>query len=170
MSLQLYVALQTPVIELTVKVKDVAKETDSILVGFKRYKIEESDEQMKILQEVLDKSIGVYEEDPENSSKKVCIEEPDTSFLNTFIKDHIVYIKKIALKTEDTVTKKKGVMRIEDTRTAKPVEGFWETSTESLSVLVDFFLESSPWKTSLITNVMKAIANADYEDAAAKNV
>ena len=150
--------LQTPSIELVIDAKDASGEKDSALFGFKRYTAVKGENRMKDLQAILD-SGAKRAEDGDTSSAE----------LDAFLTKEILYIKKLVLKTEDTLTGKKELMKIEDTRTAKPVDGFWGTGVECLSVLVGYYIESSPWKTSLITGVMKAILNNDYEEALAKN-
>ena len=155
MAIQLYVALQTPTVELKVEAKDSAGTKSSMLVGFKRYETLEAEEKLEEYQEILK---DISEENKVSSTK-----------IETFIKDHIVYIKKVELETVDEATGKIGTLKVEDTRSAKPVEAFWGGSEECLSVLVDMFLHSTPWIVSLIGAMGKSLVNSDYAEGAAKN-
>lgn len=149
---KLYVKLQSPTIELKVTAKDVSGAISSMLVGFKRYEAKEGDVKINELQEVL---IDYAKEDTTSDD------------LDSFIKDEIVYLKKVELDLEDG--DKVTTLHIPDTRRAKPNETFWGSSEECLSVLVDLFLASQPWKVSLMSSQQKALMNNDYGDALAKN-
>lgn len=151
---KLYVKLQTPTIELKVTAKDASGATSSMVVGFKRYETEEGDDKIKILQDALTE----YGE-----------EEGTSENLDNFIKNEIVYLKKVELEVGKEDGKNSPDLHIPDTRRAKPNETFWGSSEECLSVLVDLFLASQPWKVSLIASQQKALMNNDYGDALTKN-
>lgn len=150
MALKVFVKLQTPTIELKVEAKDASGVKDSILVGFKRYEIKQTEAKLKALQETLEN-----------------IE--DTSKLEEAIKAEVVYIKqaKVTLFDEEKKTEKE--LLVQDTRTAKLVETLWENSDECLAVLLDLYLSSSPYRVSFMSGMQKALINSDFENAEAKN-
>jgi len=155
---QLYVRLQTPVIELTVKAKDSSGANDKIVVGFKRYNLEEAEKQLKEFQEVIEQQL-------EDMQEGTAISEE----VNSFIKDKVVYIKQAKLEIYDTEADKTVELVIPDTRKAKPNEDFWESPDECLDALLDLYLSAAPWRSSLITALQKALLNMDYEAEQLKN-
>jgi len=155
MALQLYVKLQTPTIELQVKAKDASGNKDSLIVGFKRYELKETEVKFKQLQDIL-------EETQTNNSL-------NSEELNTFVKDELVYIKAAKVESYDDETKVSKDIVISDTRTAKKIETLWDTPEECLDVLLNYYLASAPYRVSLISAMQKALLNNDYESAELKN-
>ena len=158
--MKLYIDLQTPTIELAVVARDSTKKKSKILVGFKRYEAMESTKLLSKMQELL-KDVSEELSDPN-------IEEVDTTDLDNFIKEKIVYIKQANLVTiqEDGT---KGTLIIADTRKAKPLADFWETSEECITALLFYYLASSPWRSALNLALQKALVNNDFEEEALKN-
>lgn|SRR5574343_207476 len=179
---QIYLRLQTPTIELTVKAKDAAGNKDQLKVGFKRYPLEEADKKNKLLKEIqndiyIHSMLEIQEEYKALGESKEEVKIPDPKFskeeaiskLTKFLKEEIVYLKDVnGLVTIDENGKEKE-FSVADTRTAKPVEPLWGTPEECLSVLVDSFLESAPYKGSFISAQQKALVNADFQDGEIKN-
>jgi hypothetical protein len=155
MALQLYVKLQTPTIELQVKAKDASGTKDSLVVGFKRYDLKETEGKFKALQSILE---DIQDENNLNSET-----------LNKFIKDEIVYLKSVKVEVYDKEKETTKELSIVDTRTTKPVETLWETPDDCLDVLLGYYLASAPYRVSLISAMQKALLNNDYESAEVKN-
>ena len=148
MAKQLYVQLQTPTVELSVVARpDATGQTASIVVGFKRYtpdKIQAKFDNFKLSGE---------------TSEEAAVQ---------FLSNEIIYIKNASLDMYDEDTYVETVV-IDDTRTALPVVDFWETPKECLTVLSGYFLNSTPWKSSLTDAFIKAVLNTDYKEAELKN-
>jgi hypothetical protein len=153
MARKLCIALQTPSIELVVKAVDAADTAASILVGFKRFAAKEAQEQLKQYDII--------------SSSDSSDEEKATA-LENFIKSHILYIKNASASVYDGETLVEEI-KISDTRTPPEFKDFWNDSKECLSVLVDNYLSSPPWKSPLYKAHSKALLNIDYEKEALKN-
>lgn len=153
MAQKLYIKLQTPTIELTVKAKDVSGAKESIIVGFNRYEVKESQDKLTKLQELLAEAN----------------DNPTLTTLDNFIKNEVVYIKQAKLELADSETGRSSDLVIADTRIAKPNDSLWVTPDECLAVLLDLYLSSSPWRLSLILALQKALFNNDYSDAEIKN-
>ena len=147
MAKQLFVKLQTPSVEIRVESRpDASGEVALILVGFKRYP--------------TDKIEGIIEQ------FKTAAESEEAAL--EFLAGQMIYIKGASLDVyeEDTFSE---TLIIEDTRTAKPFEPFWETGKEALAVLSSYYLNSAPWKAQLTDAFMKALVNIDFKDAEVKN-
>lgn len=150
---QLFVKLQTPTIELTVKAKDSSGAKDSAVFGFVRTNLEESDKELKVFAELLDEQL-------ENAKEGVI----NTKDVNEFIKSKILYLKQAKLEVYDEDTDKTVELQIPDTRKAKKNEDFWEDAGECLIALLDLYLSASPWRSSIINALQKALVNVDYEE------
>jgi len=154
---QLFVKLQLPTIELTVKSKDASGTKDYMLVGFKRYNVEDSQKQLKQLQHLLEAQVESIEEN----------DRIETTELDLYIASQIVYIKQANLVyIEDG---KETNLQIPDTRKAKPIADLWETSEDCLSVLVDLYLASSPTRSALTSSLQHALVNSDFDNGELKN-
>jgi len=158
MAKQLFVKLQTPSIELSIKAKDSSGAKDSIIIGFTRYPLKEAEKELKIFQELLEEQL---EELKEGNL------EPEA--IDKFIKSKVLYIKQAKLEIHDNETGKDIELIVPDTRKAKPNDDFWETTDECLAALLDLYLSASPWRSSIITAIQKALLNVDYEDGQLKN-
>ena len=179
MAKQLYVRLQTPTIELKVEAKDAAGLKDSILVGFNREDTKGSAETLENFSKVSDKYLRMLmsqplegeateeNKDTEEYSKEEIFEvEAD---ITSILKDNIKYIKSATLELEDDETGKSSSLSISDSRKAKPNEDLWGTPDECLVALLDLYLSSSPWRTSILSAFQKALMNIDFEDGKLKN-
>jgi hypothetical protein len=176
MAIELHVKLQTPTIELLVKAKDAAGNTDSIKVGFRRYELTEAQtklEELSVLQReqytISRIELQKLQTSLDNNNTLEEIAEPTRTSeelkdaVSVFLKGEIVYLAGIELTdTANEVSKK---VLIKDTRQAKPNEPLWETPSECLDVLLDMYLASAPYRGSLIDAVQKALLNTDYKQA-----
>lgn len=156
MTLNIYVKLQTPSIELKVSAKDSSGKTDSIIVGFKRYELSIAEKKIKEL-------VSAWE-----SSIKEDASDADKLTFEIFVRNEILYLKNLKLTLVDDKSVERE-LAISDTRTAKIYEGLWDTPDACLSVLVNLYLSSAPYRLSLLTALQKAFLNADFEAAEAKN-
>ena len=182
MATKIHLRLQKPTIELTVKAKDAAGIKDQVTVGFKRYGLEESSTRNKILKELQNdiyihsmlelkeeyKLLGSDRDDLNTPEPKLSKEEAINK-LDDFLRNEIVYLKNVngLVKIDENGNEKE--FSVSDTRTQKPIEPLWGSPEECLSVLVDSFLESAPYKGSLISAQQKALANIDIQDGEVKN-
>lgn len=180
MSVKIFVKLQSPSVELKVQAQDCSGAKDSIVVGFKRYDIIESKAKAERLQDLQTqlylntmvelseqyKLVNIDNETKASATPRISEKEALES-ISQFIKDEILYIKDVNLTIEDNGIAKE--LKIADTRSAKPNEPLWVLPEECLSVLVDSFLESAPYRGSLITAQQKALANVDIKDGEIKN-
>lgn len=180
MSVRIFVKLQSPSVELKVQAQDCSGAKDSIFVGFKRYDIVESKAKAEQLQDLqtqlyLNTMVDLAEQyklvNMENETKASAAprisEQEAISSISAFIKGEILYVKDINLTIEDNGIAKE--LKVADTRTAKPNEPLWVSPEECLSVLVDSFLESAPYRGSLIAAQQKALANLEIKDGEIKN-
>lgn len=150
MALKVFVKLQTPVIELKVEAKDASGAKDSLVVGFKRYEVKETESKLEQLQTIF----SSMAENPDEIIK--------------YIKNEVVYIKQAKLLLEDENGKEKE-LTIVDSRVVKPVETLWETSEECLDTVLDLYLSSAPYRVSFMTALQKALINNDYSEGELKN-
>lgn len=152
---QLKIVAQTPSIELKVQSKDGSGSSTTLLVGFKRYKAVEAETRSKVYEAIVNtEDFNIMESNEE---------------LDNFIKEEILYIKKIALPVMDEDTGEEKVLKIPDTRTAKKVETLWENPAECLDVLLDAYFQWSSWRVSFISAVQIALLDMDYDGAVRKN-
>lgn len=153
MARKLCVALQTPYIELVVASEDASENVANILVGFKRFPLKEAQEQMKIYDGITNKDI------PDDVKSKE---------LEAFVKSHILYIKnaKVEIYNNDELVQ---TVNITDTRNPPELKDFWASGEECLSVLIDNYFDSAPWKSPLYKAHSKALLNVDYEKESRKN-
>jgi hypothetical protein len=148
MAKKFYIQTQTPTIEIQVSSdKDAEGKTQSVVIGLTRY----SDEEAKVKIEAI-----------------ASLTEDQTKDL---LSKEILYIKQATIITYDEETPNKlETIKIADTRTAKPVDPFWESSDECLAVLLDSYLNSNPWKGPFIQSYLQALYNLDLKAAASKNL
>ena len=153
MTIQIAIKLQTPTIELPVKAKDASGAKDTILVGFKRYPIDEAQVKLDLVQDLLDSA---------DKAKNL-----ESTELDTFLTNEIVYIKQIKLDIDENGKPRE--LSIPDTRQAKPIADLWENGDECLSVLLKMYLSSAPYRLALILAGQKALYNNDYSQEELKN-
>lgn len=149
MAKNLYIKLQSPVVELEVKTKDCSGKEESLLVGFKRYDIKVSEDKLKTFLSLIEKD--------ESTSKE---------YLNGFIKGEVSYLKNVQLDIEED-----GVVKpilVKDTRDVA-FPDIWKTAEECLGGLLDLYLMSSPWRVPFITTLQKAMYNVDLDSLNIKN-
>jgi len=151
--MELFVKLQVPTIELEVNVKDAAGTKDKIIVGFNRYEIEESKTKFAELERIAEES-------------EVKIQE---NLYMSFVKNEVVYLRKMELESKNQETGKMSKLLVEDTRTQKAIEGLWGTPEQCLDVLLDYYLRSAPYRLSFISTMSTAIANLDHTENKIKN-
>lgn len=162
--MKIYLKLQTPTIELPIVTKDSTKAKDNCLVGFKRYEIKDSQKKMTAFQEVFKE----YREAQEKDADNPFVETRFSDKLNEIISGEIVYIKNMSLQVEDDAGKV-SEFKISDTRTAKPLEGAWNSPEECLSFCIELFLNSAPYRSAVMNQLMKALSNMDFDEAETKN-
>jgi hypothetical protein len=146
---KLILKLQTPSIELPIKVKDVAGEKDTLKAGFKRYSVSETKAKLKELEE----------------RAKL---ETDSDDSDDLIKNEILYLKDVKLKYEDNSGAIKE-LHVADTRTAKAVTDLWETPEEALAVLLSSLMDSAPYRSAFLQASTLALLNNDYSSGEVKN-
>jgi hypothetical protein len=153
MAQKLYVKLQTPTLELTIQAKDGGGTAGTVIAGFKRYPSEQGEVKLKEFQELLGRSDDVGK-----------------AAITAFLSSEIVYLKKAPITVEDTETGLIKDIVVKDTRDAvKPNETLWDSPKECLDVLLEMFLDSNPWRVSLIEGVLKSLTNMDFNNDSAKN-
>ena len=153
MAQKLYVKLQAPTIELSINAKDGGNTQASLIAGFKRYQSEQGESKLKEFQELLGRT-----------------DEVGKNAITAFIANEIVYLKKAPIVVEDTDTGTLKDVVVKDTRDAiKPNETLWDSPKECLDVLLSHYLESNPWRVSLIEGILKALTNMDFSSESAKN-
>jgi hypothetical protein len=147
MAKKFYIQSQSPVAELSVvSEKDAEGKSQKILVGFKRYPANEAQKKLESFKDLSDEQ-----------AKNLIINE-------------VLYIKDVVLEVYDDETGKKlETIKIADTRTAQPIESFWADKDECLAVLLDNYLDSIPWKGSLITAYITSLYNMDVKNNLSKN-
>lgn len=154
MALKINLQLQTPTIELKVRAKDASGATETLKVGFKRYEVAETKAKFEELTAL---------------TSALTSDDKDSPELDKFISDEVVYIlgANIVVSDSDTGTDRK--MTIPDTRTIKPVEALWGSGDECRNILISAYLQSAPYRVSLLGALSKALLNNDYESDSAKN-
>lgn len=147
MAKKLFIASQSPVAEVVVtSAKDVEGKEQKITIGFRRYGAEKGLEILKSFEDA----------EPNSETAK--------------IKAGILYIKGAEVKTYDEETLQVETTRvIKDTRTAESFEPFWSDASEALDVLTSMYLDSTPWKGSILTAFISTLYNIDYKGAEIKN-
>ena len=147
MAKKLFIKLQTPTIEMEVTAKDASGKEDKILVGFKRYTVEQLQAKFK---------------EAEN-------QQLDETSDFKFMSEEVVYLKNVVLEIYDENDKYLEDLVVADTRTVTQNE-FFQDSKDALDVLLKHYINSNPWKNSLFEAYRKALLNMSYEDAEAKNL
>lgn len=180
MTTRIYVKLQKPTIEMVVKATDASGTSDRLVVAFKRYDSKEAGLKLKEMQKIQNELYAHAMEDlaeqykhlGEKSIKHeaptITKEQADLA-LKSFISNEIVYLKDIQNLTLQDESGKEIELKVADTRTAKPNEPLWGTPEECLSVLVDLYFDSTPYRGSLIEAQQRALANVDIKDGEIKN-
>ena len=137
MAKKLYILSQTPWVELDItSAPDAAGKTYSMTVGFKRKSPEESNKEFE--------ELSKYQQDSEFFKR---------------IKDNIIYLKNVTLPIYDENSVFVEEKIVADTRLEQGFEDFWGSSEECLSVLLDLYFESNPWKSSFISTYFDVLLN-----------
>lgn len=151
MAKKIYVALQTPVVELAVSAMDASGTVSTIFVGYKRYPITESDAQLEKYHEL-------------NS------QDSDGSAVNSFITSQISYIKGASLYVQEEGSASLETVTVADTRLTLDDETLWGKAENALPYLLNLYLASAPWRIQLISNWFKAVYNTHMKaEAEVKN-
>ncbi len=169
-----FLQLQTPTVELTIIGKDASGATVDIAAGIKRYEIEEAQEKFEQFNSI-NKELAAVETDQANGI------EVDKSYLKTlrnetavkiteFLKEEIVYLKKVQLMEETSPGNYGKGPYIPDTRTFKDDSLWKDGHTSCLDFLLDMLLASAVWRGQIVSAVFSAFANTKLgKEAEAKN-
>ena len=145
--------VQQPSVEIPVTSKDGSGAGRTLIVGFKRYKTEEGAKRQKQYEDIVN---------------TLDFNILDSEELNSFIKEEVLYMRKLSLDCEDAEGKAITI-KVPDTRTAKKVETLWESPEECLDVLLDAYFQWSSWRVSFIAAVQSALVDMNFEGDARKN-
>jgi len=151
---KLIIEMQEPSVEIPVYSKDASGVSKKIIVGFKRYETLAGESRMT---------------DYERIVAAPGFEMLDSAELDTFIKEEILYLKKVELPLRDEETNKVTVMKIADTRKVKALETLWADPAECLDVLLDAYFLWSSWRVSFISAVQAALVDMSFEENSRKN-
>lgn len=179
MSKKLYVKLQTPTIELPITATDPSGASDKITVGFRREDPKVANRILDNYSEIADKYLRMLygqplDEKPTEDNletvdySKEAIGEVEQEIANLIFKS-VIYIKGAKIAEIDDDTGEVTHVTINDTRKAKPNEGFWEDADGCLVALLDMYLSASPWKASFSSAYQKTLVNIDTSEAKRKN-
>lgn len=146
--------LQAPSIELPVIARDASGATETIILGFKRYDVEDTRKKFKALSEI---------------HERITDDNPDPTELDAFVREEILYVKKANIEVTDNETGATRNISVPDSRVVKPVEALWESSEECVSLLLSAYLTSAPYRVSILGALSKAFLNNDYAEGSAKN-
>lgn len=153
----IYIALQTPTVEIPVTSgKDCTGTKAELTAEFRRYPSDQAD---KLIAE-FDANMN----DKESDSAVVVAK------MRSFIKGQIVALKDIPLIKVDDLTGKQTPWKLDSTRNAKDEEALWGSAENCLDFLLDMLLDSTPWSASLISAMYAALTNMNLgADAETKN-
>lgn len=160
---KVYIALQSPVIELQVKAKTADGQTANMQIGYKRYDMDESQNKMNSYQELAKQ----MESTVDVNGKEVPVDAATISRvmaeINEFLINEITYIKgaTLLLEADDGTLVER---TIKDTRQVKDDETLWGPASESVRFLLQLALKSPPWRVSLLSGWFKAIFNTDLSE------
>lgn len=181
MKKKLYIQNTKPFIELMVKPE--GSEQEAVTFGFKVYGLKDreklSEELTEFLENFSEEVAALAATQTETFNDLSDVEKENTinkalSFMAEQDKfnlakaiDSILYIKGATVTVydaENVLTSSK----IEDTRTAQPLEDFWTTPEEALQVILESFLDDKGWKDAILLKHQEALA-ADYSVERSKN-
>ena len=151
---KLYLALQTPTIEVKLEAVDGVGKKDSVIVGFNRY---DSETGKKLLEDFQD-LLGEVSEERNEEAIKAVIEKT-----KVFIGNEIAYLKNVSLKVGSEGEKKLASLVIPDTRLEKVREDFWETPEEALEVLTTLLLSADLWYSEFVGGLVQALSNSELK-------
>lgn len=171
---QYFLSLQTPTVELTVTGSDPAGKQSSILVGFKRYELEEAQARLDAFSEANKplEDLGKLEEDGVEIDKSTWREASTQvrAAINDMLREEIVYFRNIQLSEEvpgRSGEYRKGLL-IADSRNFKDEAVL--AGKSCLDFLLDMHLASSLWRNALVSSMMSSISNIKLgKEAEAKN-
>jgi hypothetical protein len=169
-----FLQLQTPTVELTVTGKDASGAAVDIAAGINRYEIEDAQEKFEqfntINKELADVEADVAAGNIVDKTYLKTLRSETASKITEFLKNEVVYLKKVQLMEETSPgIYQKGPL-IPDTRTWKDDSLWKEKHTSCLDFLLDMLLASSVWRGQLISAVFSAFANTKLgKEAEAKN-
>lgn len=151
---KLYLALQTPTIEITLEAIDGAGKKDTVIVGFNRYDSETGKTLLKEFQGLL----GETSEEMDEEATKVIADK-----IQAFVVKEVSYLKKVSLKVGSEGEKKLHALVIPDTRLEKEREDFWETPEEALETLLELLLSADLWYSEFVGGVIQALSNIELK-------
>jgi hypothetical protein len=136
-----YVKLQQPTVEMVVRSsKDCSGETSWVSVVFKRYEAADSDTKYDLFNGL--------------------IQNTDIEAVKKHIKSEIVALKNVVLDSLDDdglVTE----YHIADTRVVEDQPELWGAKEKCLDFLLDMYLSSTPWSSSLTKALFSVYINMD---------
>lgn len=150
----LIIRTQAPTVEIPVVSRDGSKNTNTLLVGFKRYGADAGKTR-------LDEYNTIVTQEGFDLSESKELEE--------FIKAEVVFFKDVSVETVDDSTGKSAKLRVADTRKATKLDGLWENSEQCLAVLLDSYLVYTSWRLPFISALQSALADINFEEVIAKN-
>lgn len=141
---KLYVKTQAPFVEIPTTSLDKKLE---ILIGFKKYGLTKLQEKFETLGSLDEQALELY------------------------LRSEILYIKNASLTEYDEDTYEiVQEIAVSDTRTAPPLEGFWSDKAECLAVLLDTYLDSPLWKSSIYDSYNKSLtSDITFDETQTKN-
>ena len=85
--------------------------------------------------------------------------QKQVAILNDFYRSQVLFITNAAVETEDGVS-----IKVDDTRTAKPVESLWESPEECLAVLLDTYFSVPSIRDSLSSSIVETVLNLQLDE------
>lgn len=124
----------------------------------------------------LDEAIVAADEDTSRLDKEALMEEMKKALMQkeadiiSFLCKFVVYIQDASLQGIDEVTGQEKTIAVPDTRTVQPFESLWESAEECLVVLLDVYLQYSPFRDSFFNEFSQTIfSSSDLVKAKIKN-
>jgi hypothetical protein len=158
-----FLASQTPVVELSVIGTDPAGRQTTILVGFKRYELEEAQERFQVYTEANKPTadLAALEKDGVTIDPSTWkeVDKQVREAIDVMLRDEVVYFRNVQLwgQVPNKPSEFKKAMLIADSRTYKD-EALLGTGS-CLDFLLDMHLRSALWRTALVTAMFSAISN-----------
>jgi hypothetical protein len=158
----------TPIVELPVKTTSSSGQVSEMFVGYKRYPSDQAQELIKQWTD-LEKPIIDLADQKRNGDTVSELLFTETAKavrenVNIFLREHIVYMRRVQLQAESG----KGPL-ITDTRIYDDAS-LWEGWDSCLDFLLDLALDWNIWREALISGAYTALLNKDVrKEAEVKN-
>jgi hypothetical protein len=158
----------TPIVELPVRTVSPSGKVSEMFVGYKRFPTEKAQELIKQWTE-MEKPILDLENQKRNGDtvSELLFTETAKSVrenVNIFLREHIVYMRRVQLESETG----KGPL-VTDTRIYDDAS-LWDGWDNCLDFLLDLALDWNIWREALISGAYTALINKETrKDAEAKN-